>query len=59
VNTYDPAHGVVYRHVSRETDDWAVPADLLEHHRPPAVPRQRQLPADAPERPRSGPPPAG
>ena len=51
MNTYDPAHGMVYRHMSRETDTCAVPGDRQERYRPAALPRQRQLAADPPDGP--------
>jgi hypothetical protein len=28
VNTYDPAHDVVYVHMSRETDPYCIPVDI-------------------------------
>ena len=62
MNTYDPANGIVYRHMTRESDPYAIPVTRSSGRLPAGYsnssPRTcltaRPVPASAESRPPSG-----
>ena len=57
MNTYDPSDGVVYRHMTRETDTYAIPGAHEAQSRPAALRERHSLAADPSDGPSGRPGP--